>query len=542
MKKTIAILLLLAFAAGPAIAESKTKISVFPLKPAGGKEAEDLSKAIQEMMLSQLMEKDTIIAVSNSSTPTDDKDAAQKAIKEGSDYALTGGMAVFGKTSNLSIRLIDAKTASSVQAYSKIINKQEEIPEAINGSSQSIKSWISSKKSGQPEAAPAVSSLPPAQTAVPVPVPVQPQLPASDNQSLLPATKTDSKNAESLILIDPIEKTLIFKTSGVDERIISIASANLNKNTQPEIVALTRNQTLIYKKSKNTIELSSKSEPPSGHRNLRVDTMDIDGDGKDEIYTTGINTNFMSPVVSSNSIEGGKLVPSSSESNFFSSTAFFKCKKILLIQKEDRGNNLYSGEIYQITGKNLGNRTVFKSPSDIYLDNFIFGQITEKAADMWLTYDSDSKMALRSANGEAEWEGDEKFGGSMESMEKQMDGSKKDETERKYFKQRLIGFCDQSGRTYILTVKNEDMAKGMLSGYKKFTSGKAIIYGWSGIGLKEIWSSEAIPGGIHDICLYDADGDGLKDIVFAASIESAFKSKGYLAGIKLPEKIAKVIK
>ncbi|WP_027358927.1 FG-GAP repeat domain-containing protein [Desulforegula conservatrix] len=541
MKKTIAVLCLLAFTAGTAIAESKTKISVFPLKPSGGKEAEDLSRAIQEIMLAQLIEKDTIIAVSSPNAPADDKDAAQKAIKEGSDYAVTGGMAVFGKTSNLSIRLIDAKTASSVQAYSKIINKQEEIPEAINGSTQSIKSWISSKKPGQIEAPSAAS---PKVTPPPVQVtaPVQPQLPAPDDQSLLPATKTDSQNAESLILIDPIEKTLIFKTAGVDERIISIAPVNLGKNTQPEIVALTRNQTLFYKKAKNTIELSSKSEPPAGQRNLRVDAIDMDGDGKDEIFTTCLNTNFMSPVVSSNTIEGGKLVPSKSESGFFSATAYFKCKKILLIQKEDRGNNLYSGEIFQITGKSLDDRTVFKSPTDIHLDNFIFGQITEKPANMWLNYDSDSKMALRNEKGEAEWEGDEKFGGSMESMEKQMEGSKKDETERKYFKQRLIGFCDQSGRTYILTVKNEDIAKGMLSGYKKFTSGKAIIYGWSGIGLKEIWSSEAIPGGIHDFCLYDVDGDGLKDIVFAASIESAFKSKGYLAGIKLPEKIAKVIK
>lgn len=34
------------------------------------------------------------------------------------------------------------------------------------------------------------------------------------------------------------------------------------------------------------------------------------------------------------------------------------------------------------------------------------------------------------------------------------------------------------------------MAKGLLSGFKKFTSGRIVILGWSDIGLKEIWASE----------------------------------------------------
>jgi len=536
MKRTIIILFFLAFTTAASIAECKTKISVFLLKPTGGKEAEELSKGIQEMMLSQLMEKDSITPVSDNSSPTNDKEAAAKALKDGSDYAVTGGVAVFGKTSNLSIRLIDAKTSAPVQATSKILNKQEEIPEAISNSSQSITSWISSNIKNRTEALPANT---PQTLIAPAPkqISAQPQLPAGENKSLIPESKTDTSS-----LIDPVEKALIFKTPSVEERIISIAALKTNKDAQPEIIAITRNQALIYKKSKNSLELSSKEASIGGKRNLRVDTADIDGDGKDEIYITQINTSFNTPLVTSYNIKGGKLDPGKSESGFFSATAFSKCKKILLIQKEDRGSKLYSGEIFQITEKNFQKKTVFKAPSGIFLDNFISGQITEKNADYWLSYESDNKMTLINEKGEPEWEGDEKFGGSMESMEKPMEASKKDETERKFFKQRLIGFCDQNNRTYILTVKNEDAAKGMFSGFKKFTSGKAIIYGWSGIGLKEIWSSESIPGGIHDIELYDADGDGLKDLIFAASIESAFKSKGYIAGIKLPEKIARVIK
>lgn len=549
MKKTISVLLFIVLFTAPCLAGAATKVTVFQLKPTGGKEAEELSKAIQEMMLSQLIEKDSLSVVSASGLPADDKDAAAKALKDGSDYAVTGGIAIFGKTSNISMRLIDAKTASTVQAGNKTVGKNEEIPEAVTSTTQSFKTMLTSAGSSRSESSLTIDKK---SAAVPVPseaaVPVIPPVVAdkSSGQSAGQSSGSDlaqnqASKKDDIFLMDQTEKTFFFKTQPVDGRIISLASVKAGKNSQPEVVALTQNQNLIFKRNKNNLELAGKSSPPDGQRNLRVDALDLDGDSHDEVYITRLNTHFFSPVASSNSLNGGSLTAMSSESNAFLSSTFIKCKKTLMLQREDKGSQLYSGDIYQVSGKNLKEKNVFKAPSGIFLDNFIIGQLTDKKNDMWLSFDGDNKLVLSNAAGEVEWEGDEKFGGTMESLEKPMEGSKKDETERKFFKQRIIVFCDQSGRNYMITAKNEDMAKGVFTSFKKFTSGKIVVLGWSGIGFKEIWTSEAIPGGIHDFELFDADGDGMKDIIFAASIESTFKSKGYIAGVKLPDKIAKVI-
>lgn len=495
-------------------AECGVKISVFLLKPAGGKEAEELSRAVQDIMLSQLLEKDSVMPVAQAYTPSDDRDAASKALKEGSDYAVTGGIAILGKSSNISIRLIDSRSSVPVQAQSRQVSKQEQIPEILGQITKNIKA-----------------------AAVPLNTASGPEAPAPGFTLGQSGKPLDARTGDAS-LMDSIDKVLLFKTPPVEERIISIASAGRHKNGH-EIVALTRNQIITYKKSDRKLAISAKADAPSGQRNLRIDTADTDGNGSDEIYVTGINISFNSPVSSTYGIKDGKLSALSSESGLFSSSAWRKCHKVILQQKEDNGSRLYSGDIFQVTGKG---REIMKAPSGIFLDNFISGRITEKEDEMWLAFDSSDKLELMNENGESEWEGDEKFGGSMESIEKPMEAGQRRDTERKYFRQRLIGFCDASGKTYVITVKNEDMAKGMLSGFKKFTSGRVVILGWSEIGFKEIWASEKIPGGIHDIELFDVDGDGLKDVIFAASIETTFKSRGYLAGIKIPENIAKTIK
>lgn len=530
MKKPLFLVIFIALMAFATLAECQTRISVFLLKPAGGKEAEEISKAIHDIMLSQLLEKNQIIPIPNQYIPTDDKDAAAKALKDDSDYLVAGGIAMLGKSSNLSIRLIDTKTSTPVQAYSKLADKQEDIPGVLAEISKSIKASISASNTDtKPQAIEPAPIAP-----IPAPQSVQPKpgIGMDNDQKLI---QQDSKADQALI--DPINKNLIFKTPTIEERIISLA-----KSGTDSIIGLTRNNIIIFKKYKNNLNISGEPESQPGQQNLRIDSTDQDGNGQDEIYITHINTHFNTPVTRMYSLEKDKLNLKQSEPGFFSSTAYRNCKKIALIQKEGRGNALYSGDIYQVSAKGLNDRSLLKVPSGVFLDNFMSGKITEKQNEMWLRYDNENKMILMDDKGEEEWEGDEKFGGSMESMEKQMEAARKDDTERKFFKQRLIGFCDDSGRTYILTVKNEDMAKGLLSGFRKFTSGKAIIYGWSGIGLKEIWSSESIPGGIHDIELFDADGDGKKDIIFAASIESTFKSKGYIGGLRLPEKISVLLK
>lgn len=524
MKKYFMLITLIAFAASASIAECETKISVFPLKPVGGKEAEDISKAVHEILLSQLLEKNSVTPVSNQSIPSDDKEAAAKALKEGSDYALTGGLAMLGKTSSISIRLIDAKTATPVHAENKTAAKQDEIPEILSLITQKIKSTASAAKKTTDTAS--VKTVPLVQA---------PEIEAPKKDAPLLKEESDT-------LIDPINKNLIFKTDPVDERIISLAKLKNEKGKEDIIIGLTRNQVLLFKKTQKGLSLSSRPEAAAGYRNLRVDTADIKGDGHDQIFMTRINTSFNSPVTNLYNLDKEKLNLIESKSGFFSASAYINCKKEILVQREDRGTRLYSGDIYLVQSKGLEGAAPFKAPSGISLDSFVQGKITEKKENIWLVYNNENKMALINEKGEDEWNGDEGFGGSMESMEKQMEAGRNQDTARYYFKQRLIGFCDSTGKTYVLTVKNEDIAKGLLAGFKKFTSGKAVVYGWSGIGLKEIWSSESIPGGIHDIELFDADGDGKKDLIFAASMESTFKSKGYLGGLRLPEKISDLLK
>jgi TolB-like protein len=513
MKKTLLLTLFIAVFIYVPTAECRTKISVFRLKPAGGREAEDISRAVQDILVSQLLEKDVVLPVAHDYVPVDDRDAASRALKEVSDYAVTGGIAILGKSSNISIRLVDSKTSVPVHAESRQISRQEDIPDILAQMAKSIKAAVSTNEASSPDV----------------------RIPGT---AVLVPEKKSAGTTEDAATLDSVEKILLFRTDNVDERIISIAPVERSRNGH-ELIALTRNQIMIYKKTGKKLEMTANSEAQAGQRNLRVDTGDTDGNGIDEIFITGINTAFNSPVSSIYEIKDGRPSAVSSESGFFTASVWRNCHKVVLKQREDNGSRLYQGDIFQISGKS---REAVKAPSGIFLDNFISGRITEKKSEMWLAFDSSDKLELINENGEAEWQGDEKFGGSMESIEKPMEAGKREDTERKYFRQRMIGFCDNSGKTYVITAKNEDMAKGLLSGFKKFTSGRIVILGWSDIGLKEIWASEKIPGGIHDIALFDADGDGLKDVVIASSIETTFKSKGFLAGIKLPENIAKMIK
>lgn len=329
-------------------------------------------------------------------------------------------------------------------------------------------------------------------------------------------------------------KPEIWRSTPFDSEIRGIAVADIDNDSKNETIILSRDSLQVFRRTKETLE--KLSEMPLDFRTTRhlfVDVIDLDRDGKKEIFVTSVNDDSLRPDSSLYRWESTGLVKVSDGLHWILRTVDTKDGRILLGQApKGAGDKRLKTGIFRMDLDTTGTL----SPSALsypFADTpmgMAFGDFLNNGQETIALLDLDGHISIYSADGTRLYKSSEEYGGSAAYIEfkgaryNQADGFQKG---RIYLQQRLFAAdLYDAGKTSLITVKNNDVTKGLLARLRHYDKGYFESLASNEMGMTPEGRTQRVSGYIPDFTIADMDNDGKKELVFAlVNSDDMFKKK-----------------
>ncbi len=292
----------------------------------------------------------------------------------------------------------------------------------------------------------------------------------------------------------------------------------LDMNGAREVAVIDAQQLTVF--SWNNQGLVKKAELKGKHYQtfMGVDAMDIDADGKDELFISVLDRkNQLRSLV----VSGGerKLTIVAKDLPWFFRVVKIDGQKQLLGQKAGQ-DQLFWGDIHLLS---FDGRRIIPGPVKMVGSGGIFGRalghLTAEGPLRMAWFDGDGYLNVGKENFEKEWISDGSWGST--DLFVVYDQGKNGVDRRVYLNSRVaIEDVDGNGHADVIAVVNNDLSRGLLSGFRKFTRGYISFLNWSGNTLVERWKTHEISGYVADFSLEDMNGDGHPELVYATVVAS----------------------
>ncbi|NOY13316.1 MAG: VCBS repeat-containing protein [Deltaproteobacteria bacterium] len=298
---------------------------------------------------------------------------------------------------------------------------------------------------------------------------------------------------------------------------VGIVVADLDNDGKQETAVAMQNRLLINQINQGNLNEEAVIEFPAWTKCLSIDTIDLNGDGTDEIYLTGTKDRKLTSFV----IEfvDGKYRTSIKNIPWFMRVAKLPGEgRVLIGQTTGDVDSPFYDTPFRIvrSGNKLQRGADVILPGDINMYSFLpFTSDTGEQLYAYLTLDDYLKVI--DTDGNERWESGEYFGGSETDFYNVPDDVE-DLIDPIYIQQRIL----QAPSGEILVAKNDGLR--ILSRTRLYKSSRVIAMTWSGFALQESWRTSGQNGYMADFALADADNDGVDEVVMVVK----FKHKGLL--------------
>jgi hypothetical protein len=262
---------------------------------------------------------------------------------------------------------------------------------------------------------------------------------------------------------------------------------------------------------------------------LGIDVADINANGKAEIYITRLNRQGQ---LASSVLEwtGTEFSPILEKAGWYFRVIDIPDRgNILLGQKRPAVSSAGGGDFEVPGAARLFVPGVFelawqggqlvagerqRLPRGMNVFGFAYGNVIKPDQPMIVALNEERRLRLLDAAGKKQWTGSDRFGGSTLFMEYPA-ADDQYKTERFYLLQRvLVADLDNDGTPEVVVTKNKDVARGLFTRFRSYTSGQVICLSWEAVTMKTRWQTEAISGHVSDVALADLDRDGRQDLVY----------------------------
>lgn len=312
-------------------------------------------------------------------------------------------------------------------------------------------------------------------------------------------------------------------------RIQSVAAGDFTGDGVMEAVAVSRSTLQILSVSKEAITETARIAVPEYMKPVRLDVLDFDGDGSQELILSAIHSVSQTPIALVYRHNGTTLVPVGKEARFLTAVVTLPGGKRGCIGQKIDGID-YWGGMFQVvlgdkgleSGKPLDMADAFKimswdmAPTDKG-EKGLFLLSEYGRVSLW----SDAKTSV--------YRSDDNYGGSLFFLSKQA-GSKKQE-ERRYLVSRVKA-VDSTALKGVAVLKTENSLGSLFQGLRRYKNGRVVVVGWNGYELEPIASTPTFKGFLSDFSIVDIDGDGIQE-VFCSVLSSkggvSSKSRSYFA-------------
>ncbi len=314
---------------------------------------------------------------------------------------------------------------------------------------------------------------------------------------------------------------------------------DLDADGHIEVAMVTQNKVMIYRKEASGLRALATYNGTTTDRYLSVSVLDLNRDGRAEIYVTNLRTLTGSRPLPSEmqqsepgygrealasfvlTLVGAKLqVECENLPYFLNAVEFPKRGKVLLGQKRGSTNSqgAFDPEIYemQLKGNSLSPLVRNHLPSRCNVYNFAKADVKHDGTEQTIVIDNSNYLVILNSAGDQIWKSDRLFGCTTNSIVSKVEDLRYNQMD--YYaipSPILVTDLNHDGIPEIVVNRtlSEALSKIMPQGLKFYDRGEIVSFSWDQMGLVENWKTREISGMISAIRIADFNHDGSDQLV-----------------------------
>ena len=296
----------------------------------------------------------------------------------------------------------------------------------------------------------------------------------------------------------------------------ALAVADLDGDTLQETAVVLDNKLVIARISDGEFNQLAEVTIPVRLQVLSIDALDLDGNGRYELYLSAMNGNDLASFVVEFNGDDYEIVIANVRWFLRAVNLPDHQERVLLGQDKGGSRVPYSGHPFLISrdGSHLTKGAAVELPMPLNLFSFVpFADDQNGINYAHLT--PGDYLKVFSQKGVDLWDSADYFGGSENSF-----FPRPEATDEMLAPARMSPRMIRTSNNEILAVQND--GQRLTQSYRKFKDSRIVSLSWNGFALVEQWRTSSQRGYLADFALADADNDGTDELVMAVK----FKHKG----------------
>jgi hypothetical protein len=490
------------------------KLLILPPVLHAGQEMDFLRRGVVVMLSGRLILPGTVETTTLEAGEQPGTDAAAAAVgrKMGADYVVLESIVVLGDSVSTDARVISAETGQIVLTFSRTGKSKDDIINHIDA----LAVEINTRLLGRDE--------PPSRGEVAAPVTAEKSAPAKTSdihqhpEKLLSSVGESRHDTWSGDRSDETMDTdivrLLIRGRSMSRQIRGVATGDVDGDGRIEIVCIDGTTVLVYGAERG--QMVKMAEAGTGTGNIGVDAMDLNANGKDELFVTHFDNNTGRVFSYVLEWEAGQFKRIADNLRwYFRSVDLPDRGRVLVGQRQGVSERFIPG-IYEI---GYGDGTYdgvqkLNLPRNRTVYGFAQGAVRSVGMADVVDYSRDGYLRVMDNKGAEEWVSSESYGSSANALFFRAKDDPK-EKEILYLPSRIhLADLDGDGLSEIMVVRNDDAARAFKS-TRWFKQGHLMIHKWDQLGLTTLWRSNGLSKFIGDFTLADINQDGSPEIVAA---------------------------
>lgn len=536
--------------------ETPVKVAIFPFAMHTPNDMAYLRDGIRDMLSSRLAWQGKVQVVDRSAVEQAFKgskgsltqtDAALLGKSLKADYVLFGSVTSLGQAISIDAQMAPVQSGAEPVTLSAQAKNLDEVIPRINQFAEEINQQIFGRTSGVAKTSPAEDAA------------------ATRNPELLVSEAFQSRDRISYLNPNFIEMTPdgairqpgLWRSQTFREAIMGMDVGNVDGDPQLEVVTVSESKVIVYKREAAGLRAVLTHNGTQNDRFIWVSLVDLNRDGRDEIYVTNLVRRNIPTGTTSNrvgygrdevrevdsfglAVDGTKLRPVCEHQPYYvNGVALPKRGKVLLGQR--KGNDAaFDTEMHemQLRGQALAPAAPYHLPARCNIYNFAKGDINNDQSDEVLVIDNSNRLVVLSATGDQLWKSSERFGATNNVVEGKVVDLSFNQIEFYYIPSPIL-LADMNKDGYMEIIVNDNLGEGLLmpEGMKIYSRGKITSLSWNELGLVENWKTQEISGMVTSLRLADLNQDGklqlLASMVMAKDFLKLWEAKSSIFGYEL---------
>ncbi len=519
----------------PVLAASPSRLLTLPFEIHAERDLSFLNNGIQAMLRARLTHDGRSEVVRSDQPAAGEAEALKMGAAQGADYVVAGSLTFFGSSVSTDAVLIDVASGKALVRFSEsgtdsgdVIRHIDRFAQLVNRDIFGLGAKPHEEQAGKP--APITAAPKAARAAVPMPV--------GGKGLEAPAVAAGAAPVARIAAAPVEEEPQIWKSNRIAAALCGLTAGDVNGDGRSEVVVIDSATIFVYRLEEDNLVQLAIYKADQGDRLIGVDAADINLDSKAEIYVTAMGGGRLASFVLE--WDGSRLRRIARDFNWYFRVidSANGAKRLVGQQRglvettgvpelEDQ-NRLFRGGVVELVWR--GDRLVegdrIPLPEGTSVFGFSVGDALNDGRQLIVGFDAKNYLVVIGDDGRREYKSAGAFGGSLNYLE-YSSSSQFSHADRFYLPLRVhLADLDGDGKMEIVTARNEDAARSLLSRYRSFSKGQVVGLGWEKIAMKEKWATDVVTDFVVDTAVADLSGDGRSQVIFVVSTSGGFLEAG----------------